>query len=99
MSELPEGMVPFHDRENGFSLVIGEEDAAECPDCGGKMTIKKPLKCDELNTEAQIDAYRCPECTALQFLARGRDFNVREVSMAPLLEATIEKPPRTEAEE
>lgn len=61
MSDVPDDMIPDHDAEDGFSLVVSEEGAPSCPDCGRQMTVK-PLQVDSLESDTDAGAYRCPEC-------------------------------------
>lgn len=61
MSDVPDDMVPDHNRAAGFSLVVGADETPTCPECTVEMTVK-PLQLDGLESDAKADAYRCPQC-------------------------------------
>lgn len=61
MSDVPDDMIPDHGAEDGFSLVVSDEEVPSCLDCGRRMTVKS-LQVDGLESDTDAGAYRCPEC-------------------------------------
>lgn len=61
MTDVPDDMIPDHGAEDGFSLVVSDEEVPSCPDCGRQMTAK-PLQVDSLDSDTDADTYRCSDC-------------------------------------
>jgi len=78
---------PDHYAAMGYSSVAPDA-AVDCHNCDSKMTVAKPLDGESLDTQATIAAYRCLNCTAIDFVAKATDvdpladLSVKQLAMA-----------------
>jgi len=61
MSDLPDDMIPDSGPEDEYSLVLTDEDAPACPDCGSEMAAKA-VRRGGYESDSDTESYRCPEC-------------------------------------